>query len=187
MKRRDFVKTFVAGVAAGSAVPGVSARAGQAEQSKRAPISPDELASAAGRHFLEGKRSCCESLLMAGCEALGIKNELIPDIAIGLAGGVGLQGETCGVITGSALVLSLAVAKKETEYAKKMMRTVQAVSQVHNEFRKQCGHTNCRSLTGMDLTTAEGRAKHKAEVRVPKCGRYVAVAARLLAERLNNI
>jgi C_GCAxxG_C_C family probable redox protein len=182
MKRRQFVQKCVAGGAAWCALE----TTGHAEEAKRSPISPDELAKAAQRHFLEEKRSCCESVLLAGCEALGIKNELIPEIAIGLAGGIGMQGETCGVLTGSALVLSIALPKKETEYPKKVMRTAQAVGQVHKEFKKQCGHTDCRSLTGVDLSTPEGRAKHKADIRGPKCSRYVAVAARLLAERLNR-
>jgi hypothetical protein len=40
---------------------------------------------------------------------------------------IGIQGETWGVLTESALVLSLAVAKKETECPKKLMRTVESV------------------------------------------------------------
>jgi C_GCAxxG_C_C family probable redox protein len=187
MKRREFVKTCVAGVTAGGVVLGVPGRSGQAEQSKPGPISPDQLAKAAQRHFLEGKHSCCESVLLAGCEALGIKSELIPDIAIGLAGGIGMQGETCGVLTGSALVLSLAVAKKETEYPKKVMRATQAMAQVHKAFKREFAHTDCRSLTGVDLTTPEGKAKHKADVRAQKCARYVAAAARLLAAQLNTV
>ena len=187
MKRREFVKTCVAGAAAGGVVLGNSVRSGQAQEAKRGTISPDDLVKAAERHFIEGKHSCCESILLAGCEALGVKNELIPDIAIGLAGGIGMQGGTCGVLTGSALVLSLAVAKKETEYPRKMMRTGQAVGQVHKTFQKQFGHADCRSLSGLDLTTPEGREKLKAGVRAQKCTRYVAAAAKLLAEQLNKV
>jgi len=187
MKRRDFVKGCVAGATAGGILAGNSARTGEAAEAKPGPISPDDLAKAAQRHFLESKLTCCESIVLAGCEALGIKSDLIPGIAIGLAGGIGMQGETCGVITGSALVLSLAVAKKETEYPKKMMRTMQAVGQLHKAFKKQCGHTDCRSLSGLDLTTPEGKEKLKASVRAQTCPRYVAAAAKLLAERLNDV
>jgi len=55
MKRRDFVKTCVAGVTAGGVVLGAPGRSGQAEEAKRGPVSPDDLAKAAGRHFLEAR------------------------------------------------------------------------------------------------------------------------------------
>jgi len=84
-------------------------------------------------------------------------------------------------------VLSLAVARKEKEYPKKLMRTVECVGRVHQAFKKQCGFTNCRSLTGLDLTTPEGRQKLKAGVRAQKCAKYVATAARILAEELKTV
>lgn len=140
----------------------------------------DAIATSASDHFLNGKRTCCESILLAGCEALGIKSDLVPDIALGLAGGVGMQGGTCGVLTGSALVLSLAVAKKEPERAKKMAKTMESVGRVYQGFKQQCGHTDCRSLSGLDLATSEGKQQLKS-VRVGRCANYVRVGARLLA------
>jgi hypothetical protein len=83
--------------------------------------------------------------------------------------------------------LSLAVAQKEKEYPKKMMRTMECVGRVHRTFKKQCGCTDCRSLTGLDLTTPEGRERLKTGVRAQKCTRYVATAAKLLAEELNRV
>ena len=122
---------------------------------------------------------------MAGCEALGIKSGLVPDIALGLAGGVGGQGDTCGVLTAAAMVLSLAIARKETEYPKKKMRIVQAVGRVHSEFKKQFGCTDCRTLCGLDLTTEEGRKKLAEGVRVQKCAKFVEAGAKLVARELD--
>jgi len=155
-----------------------------AEAEARSQIDAEKLAKSALNHFLPEKRTCCESILMAGCEALAIKSDLIPDIALGLAGGVGLQGDICGVLSAAAMVLSLAVAAKETDYTKKKARTLQAVGRLHREFKRQCACTDCRSLCGLDLTTAEGMRKLAEGVKTRKCAKFVEVGARLLAQEL---
>jgi len=186
MKRREFLDRCAFGFtcAAGSLVP-LTATAD--ENTARCKIDADKLAARAHEHFIPGKRTCCESILMAGCEALGIESNLVPDIALGLAGGVGLQGETCGVITSSAMVLSLAVAAKEKEYPKKKMQTLAAVGRLRCAFQKEFGHTDCRSLSGLDLTKPEDRKKLMATVKSQKCANLVKGGARLLATELQNI
>jgi len=183
MKRREFLETCAAGVAAASASVVAATQAAEAAAAK--PISADQLAKAASEHFLVGNRACSESIVMAGCEAIGIKSELIPDIALGLAGGVGGQGHICGVLTGAAMVLSVAIARKETEYPKKKMRIFQAIDRVHSEFTTQFGRPGCRRLCGLDLTTEEGRKKLAESVKAEKCARFVEAGARLLARELN--
>jgi len=157
------------------------------ENTARGNIDADKLAARAHEHFIPGKRTCCEAILMAGCEALEIDSKLVPDIALGLAGGVGLQGETCGVITGSAMVVSLAVAAKEKEYRKKKMQTLEAVGRLRCAFQKEFGHTDCRSLCGLDLTKPEDRKKLMESVKSQTCAKFVKGGARLLAEELRNI
>ncbi len=119
MNRRRFMQAAAAGPATATAAAATAhTRAGQ-PTTPAATVDPDELAQAAVRHFLPGKLTCGEALLKAGCEALGVRSDLVPDVALGLAGGVGLQGKTCGCVTGPAMVLGLAVGRQETEYKKK--------------------------------------------------------------------
>ena len=186
MKRRQFLETCAAGVAAAGSLNVTPATQG-AEIAAGKLISADRLAKAASEHFLVANRACSESILMAGCETLGIKSELIPDIALGLAGGVGGRGDTCGVLTGAAMVLSVAIARKETEYPKKKMRIVQATGRVHSDFKKQFGCTDCRTLCGLDLTTEEGRKKLAEGVKAGKCAKFVEAGAKLLARELDAI
>jgi len=187
MKRREFLDKCAVGltVAAGSLASLKATNA--AEEAASRKIDADKLAETAHKHFIPGKRTCCESILMAGCEALDIESELVPDIALGLAGGIGLQGETCGVITSSAMVLSLAVAAKEKDYPKKKMQTLGAVGRLRCAFKEECGHTDCRSLCGLDLTKPEDRMKLKKSVKAETCAKFVKAGARLLAKELQSI
>jgi len=182
MRRRE----FLGGCAVGCTLA-VGKTACGAEAAPERKIDAEKLVESARRHFLPAQRTCCEAILMAGCEALGIDSALVPDVALGLAGGVGLQGDLCGVLSGSALVLSLAVAEKEKTYDKKKMRTLTAVGRVYRAFRERFGRTDCRSLCGLDLTTPEGREKLKQGVKADKCAKYVTVGAELLAAELRKV
>lgn len=185
MKRRDFIKSGVSSAAAASAIPVFQGTAAAAEsKTPNAGIDPDRLAQAAVERFLPKKRTCSESILLAGCEALGIQSPLIPDVALGLAGGLGLQGKTCGTIPGAAMVLSLAVASREHDYQKKTKRVFQAVGALCKRFEGKFGTTECRKLCELDLTTPEGRKILQERVKAEKCRNYVEAAARMLAEIL---
>jgi C_GCAxxG_C_C family probable redox protein len=150
-------------------------------------IDPDNFSARAYEHFIPGKRTCSEAILMAGCEALGIESDLVPDIALGLGGGVGAQGHICGVLTGSAMVLSLAVSAKESDYRQKQMQTFQSVGRVCGAFEKRFGAVDCRTLSGLDLTTPEGRKQLTAKVKAETCANYVKAGAEILAAELQTI
>jgi len=187
MKRREFLRTCVTGATVGAAssrlLPTVHASTGEGKRN----INPEKLSETAYQQFIPGKLTCCESILMSGCEALGVKSDLVPDIALGLAGGIGLQGKTCGVLTGCALVLSLAIAQREKEYAKKKMATLQAVGRIYDAFKGRVGSTECRTLCGLDLTTPEGRKKLQESVKEQTCTRFVQVGSELLATELHKL
>ncbi len=190
MKRREFVKGCSAGLAAvgGSLALGGVAHAQQGErQTARLPaIDADKMAKAAYEHFVPGGLTCCEAMVLVGCDALGVESELIPDITVGLAGGIGFQGQTCGCITGAAMVLSLAVAARESEYLRKRQRTVQATGRLYKKFEETFGTTQCRALCGLDLTTPEGVKALMAGVKAKRCGPLLPATARMLAEELAN-
>jgi len=187
MKRREFIRRSAAGAMLGSAAGAWVRRLSAAEKRERRTTDPAQLVEAANRHFLQGKRTCAEAILMAGCEALGVKDPLVRKMSLGLAGGVGLQGHTCAVLTSSALVVSLAMAQEQAEYPKRKVRTLQSVGRICSAFKKQFGHTDCRHLSGLDLTTVEGRAKLKAKVKGETCTRYVEAGAKLLGAELQRV
>jgi len=187
VERREFLKNSLktgAAIVAGSTLVSSSALAAE---NKTAPIDPDSMSKAAREHFLPGGKTCVESMLLAGADALGIKTPVIPDIGLGVAGGIGLQGRTCGVIIGAAMVAGMAIGPKESEYKKKKMASLSAAGKIFKAFETKHGSTDCRKLCGLDLTTPEGRKKLQASVKKDTCSQYVDTAARLMADMLNNV
>jgi len=181
MDRREFFRTGLGSLAGATLLTKLTALADEAPP---AEISADAMADSATTHFLGEKLSCAESVLLAGSESLGIESDLIPDIALGLAGGVGLLGKTCGLISGSAMALSLAIAPLEPDYPKRKMRTMRAVQTFCKGFEAACGSTECRRLCGLDLTTPEGREALKTRVKKEVCAKHLDTAVRMLADQL---
>jgi len=187
MKRREFLSSCVTGATVSAASLSLLPIAHAGNKEPKRNIDPDKLSKTAYQQFIPGKLTCCESILMAGCEALDIKSDLVPDIALGLAGGIGLQGKTCGVITGCAMVLSLAIAQREKEYPKKMMATLQAAGRIYEAFKEQVGSTECRTLCKLDLTKPEDRKKLQEGVKEQTCTKFVQVGSELLAKELEKV
>jgi len=183
MKRREIVK-----IGLGLGVAGVfNSTLNTSAAAPCVTCDPDTMAKSAVKHFIPGKLTCGEAILLTGLESLGLKTKLAPDIALGLGGGVGLQGKTCSVLTVSAMILGLAVGVVEKDYKKKKMATFKAVGQFAKAFEKEYGCTDCRKLSGLDLTTVEGRKKLMASVKADRCAKLVAFGARTLAKSLQDI
>ena len=185
MKRREFLRATTAGLASVAGVMGLEHAAwAKAPRATGKPIDGDRLAKLATQHFLPGKRTCGEAVLMAGCEALGVKTDIVPDVALGLAGGIGMQGQVCGTIAAAAMVLGIAIGLKERDYKKKKARVFKATGELYKRFEKRFGTTRCRDLSGLDLTTPEGLKALMGGVKANTCSKFVDAAARLLADAL---
>jgi C_GCAxxG_C_C family probable redox protein len=185
MNRCEFVKLGTGGLVALVA----AARAAKSEDVPAGPakaVDAEKLVGNAHKHFIPGKLTCSEALVLAGTEASGVKGDMLAEAALGLCGGVGFQGRVCGAITGAAMVISLAVAAKEKDYKKRKLQTATSVGRLCQAFEKEAGSADCRKITGLDLTTPEGRKALEERVKEEKCSGCVKLAARLLAEELKK-
>lgn len=147
-------------------------------------INEEKMADDAVFSFIEEKRSCGEAVLKSGCNALSIQNNYLPDIALGLGGGVGLQGHVCGAVTGSTLVLSLAMAEKHPDYATRKKATLDISGRLCQEVQQKLGSVLCRDLCGLDLTSAEDFKKHIDEGKTKQCAGIVKEISSILAREL---
>jgi len=187
MNRREFCKLGVGSIAAGTSLLALGKAASAGAAKAPGAIDPDALAAEAVRILLPGKKTCGEAMLAAGAKALGVRSELIPDIALGLSGGVGRQGSVCAIVTGASLVISLAAAKKHADYVKKRQAVWDATAKFYKDFEKKFGTVTCRGISGLDLTTKEGMKALAGGVKKNKCGKVIDAAARMLAECLRDM
>lgn len=118
--------------------------------------APLVAAEAAARHF-DGGHNCAESVLRVFAEDRG-REDLIR-LATGFGGGMGRDGDQCGALSGAVLAIGLLMGRDDPEDREAKERCYDAVREVRRRFREACGRTDCRDLTGVDLTTEAGRQR----------------------------
>jgi C_GCAxxG_C_C family probable redox protein len=100
-------------------------------------------------------------VLLAVSQAEDIACDCIPRIATGLAGGVGMQGEYCGALSGGVLIIGALygsdVPDDEIKYA-----CYAKTSQFVQAFEAANGNTHCRELIEIDLTGDDAYQTYKA-------------------------
>ncbi len=134
-------------------------------------------------NFPEGRPyNCCESVLLALTEYLGVKSELIPKIATGIGAGFSLNGLTCGSISGAAIAISITHGRKtNNENPQKTWSKVDAFIQA---FKQRWGAVTCRELTGLDIKTSEGFKEYYKSVHDYACTERVKFAVKKAIELL---
>lgn len=111
--------------------------------------------------------------------------ELPSALATSFGGGVGGQGEVCGVISGAALLVGLWGGREKAGDKEAYDRVRSKMREFIAGFQGEHGKLLCRELTGYDLRSPEGekRFKDDPERRI-KCQRFVETAAVLVTKLL---
>jgi len=177
MYRRTFLKAGMGGVGAGLALVGLDAYAQGGRRRHRnwmglrprlpRQVDAEAFADTVIAEFIDNKRSCAESMLIAGCDLLRVRSPLLPEMTYGLAGGIGFCGYACGFVTGGAMILSMAISavekERETAWPAAMTATKMYVEQFEKlpSVQKFAGGptADCRDICGLNLRDPAERAK----------------------------
>ncbi len=74
----------------------------------------------------------------------------------GLAGGVAVQGETCGALTGAIMAIGCVVGRERLEDIQQYQRAKVPAQEMYHRFREQVGHSICAEIHKIRF----GRAYH---------------------------
>ena len=88
--------------------------------------------------FMSGL-NCAQSVFGAFAADYGLDEEVAAKLSCGLGGGVGRMRETCGAVTGAALVLGL-------KYGPDKLQVYPQVQEFCAKFKAECGSIVCREL-----------------------------------------
>jgi len=136
-------------------------------------------------NFPEGRPyNCCESVLLALKDHLGVESDLIPKIGTGIGAGVSLNGLLCGSISSVAIAIGLKYGRTSAE--QNPQPTWQMVDKYEKEFKERFGHVNCRQLTGLDLKTEEGLREYFQKVHDYACAARIRYAVKKALEILEE-
>jgi len=111
--------------------------------------------------------NCCESVLLALKDYLGVDSDLIPKIGTGIGAGVSLNGLLCGSVSSVAMVIGIKYGRNSPEESPKPVWDM--VDKYVAEFKDKFGYVNCRELTGLNVKTEEGMKTYLAKVHDYAC------------------
>ncbi len=106
--------------------------------------------------------NCAQAVLTTYFSRLGLDENLAHRMGAGLGTGIGRMQYVCGAVNAGALVLSAVYGNKTPEDSAGKEFALRKVSDFINDFEREFRSSQCRELTGMDLSTPDGRDRAKA-------------------------
>ena len=132
--------------------------------------------------------NCCQSVLSAFCEDLGLDTDLALMLSSGFGGGMGRLREVCGAVSAMFMLAGLKNGYTKPEELDKKTLLYKDIQDLAAKFKAKNGTIICRELLKNIKTTPgyipELRTKEYYHVR--PCVRYIRDAAEIIDEYLNN-
>jgi len=152
----------------------------------------EELQERAVRYFCDRPSNfpigrpynCCESILLALKERLGVGSDVIPKIGTGIGAGVSLNGLLCGSVSSVAIAIGMKYGRASPQENPKPVWDI--VDKYVVQFEERFGSVNCRQLTGFDLKTEEGLKQYYAKVHDYACVERLKFAVEKAVEILSE-
>ena len=125
-------------------------------------------------YFMSGL-NCSQAVFCAFADEFGMDIETAMKVSCGLGGGVGRMRETCGTVTGAALVLGM-------RFGPDKAAVYPHVQEFCRKFKEECGSIVCRELlAGTGATQGGAPEKRTPEFyRKRPCAELVRLAVELL-------
>jgi len=131
--------------------------------------------------------TCSQALLLAFAPRFGLDLSVAARIASPFGGGIARQGKVCGAVAGAIMVVGLHAGNSTAEDRMTKEAMYERIRNLMAGFAAAHGTTECRQLTGYDLSTPEGHAAAtQADVFTQKCPAFVRTAATLAARMLDR-
>lgn len=163
----------------------------------------EERVEKAKRLFKEGGYNCCQAVVLAYNDILGLDDNTAAAISSGFGGGMGRMREVCGSVSGMVILAGL--LKPSSDPTDKAGRTANyaLVQEVAADFKALNGSIVCRELLGLshsglsksELTAGQADIHGIPESPVPSdrtpeyykkrpCEELVGIAARIIGEKI---
>lgn len=132
--------------------------------------------------------NCCQSVVLAYADIIGLDPELAATVTAPFGGGMGRMREVCGTVSGMSVIagfLSPCPTNDDTEAKKRNYALVQEFA---GAFRRLNGDIVCRRLLGLEKRECDPTPSPRTEeyYRKRPCAEYVGDAARIVGEYMNR-
>ncbi len=150
-------------------------------------IDIEQRVEKARQLFLNGY-NCSQSVVLAYNDLFGVDDSIAASISAPLGGGMGRLREVCGAVSGMFMIAGLYYKNDNPEDPDRKKLVYSVVQELAEKYKTLNGSIICRELLNLDHPsdppTPEARTEGYYKRR--PCAEYVASAARLIGEKINE-
>ena len=148
----------------------------------------EERALRAKEYFNKGY-NCAQSVALAYADITSLSEEMVAKITASFGGGMGRLREVCGAVSGMSFVASFVSPCPTADNTEAKKANYALVQQVAEDFRQENGSIICRELLGLTCKKDDPTPSARTEeyYRRRPCVEYVATAARIVGEKINEL
>lgn len=128
--------------------------------------------------------NCAQSIFYAYCSKVGIKEADAERIAAGFGGGIAMNQNICGALTGAIILIGCKYFDNNDVKGSKR-RVYKKVNMFLGEFEKLHGSINCKELIGVDFfAKVELQEAREKDLFNKICSRYIESICSLLEKHI---
>ena len=146
----------------------------------------DEREAAARAYFQKGY-NCCQSVLLAFNDILGLTEEKAAALGSGFGGGFGRMREVCGAVSGMTFLAGAICPAANPEKHDERTANYALVQKMAGKFKERNGSIICRELLQLradEKRSPEPEKRTSSYYHSRPCETMVGTAARIVAEEL---
>lgn len=154
-------------------------------------INVEERVERARNYFLEGY-NCAQAVVMAFDDVMAMDVNLLAQLTAPFGGGMGRMREVCGTVSGMTFVAGALAPSADPKNLEERKNNYALVQMFADKFRAENGDIVCRRLLGLEPMQIQAESAMPSErtaeyYKKRPCVEYVACAARIVAEHINNL
>ena len=151
-------------------------------------VDPQERAERARKYFTSGY-NCAQSVFLAYRDITAIDEKLAATISAPFGGGMGRLREVCGAVSGMTMVAGFLYPNYDPSNSQSKKANYTAVQELAEKFRAENGAIVCRELLGLAQQKDDPTPSARTEAYYKRrpCAEYVAIAARIVGEKINTM
>ena len=134
--------------------------------------------------YFNNDYNCCESVVMAVCDYLGVDKEIPQKIATPFGSGMSKNGSNCGALNAAFICMGLVKGRKSNEDVRDT--SYLPADRIFAKFKEKYGSTFCYDITGVNLKNTDEAQKDKDKRHSELCGPLVKQVTQWVLEEIGS-
>lgn len=148
--------------------------------------TPEEYSAKAKELFEQGY-NCAQSVILAFEDVTGLDTKTAATLSSSFGGGMGRLREVCGAVSGMFMVAGILKGYDDPKAKEEKADHYAFIQSLAADYKAENGSIICRELLDLPGAQSPVPEERTAEYYIRRpCGDYVAHAAKLLAQRIEE-